>query len=73
MENNTDLLSQVSDLTPLAGLAQLQSLYCSTTQVNDLSPLAALTQLERLYCYSTKVTDFSPIQHLVDACLTVYK
>ena len=38
-------LIQVSDITFLAGLTQLQKLFLSYTHITDLSPLAGLTQL----------------------------
>ena len=49
--------TQVSDLKPLAGLAQLQSLDLSSTQVSDLSPLAALTNFEVVALAKTSVSD----------------
>ncbi|RVU21604.1 leucine-rich repeat domain-containing protein [Methylobacterium oryzihabitans] len=41
--------TQVSDLSVLAGLTSLQSLYLMNTQVSDLSPLAGLTNLQILH------------------------
>ncbi|MCA3313965.1 MAG: hypothetical protein ING06_12905 [Roseomonas sp.] len=38
----------MSDLSPIAGLQQLQTLYCGGTQVSDLSPIAGLQQLQNL-------------------------
>jgi len=56
--------TQVSDLSPLAGLSALQSLDCSSTQVSDLSPLAGLSALQSLDCSSTQVSDLSPLAGL---------
>jgi internalin A len=53
--------SNISDLSPLAGLAQLQRVDCDETQVSDLSPLAGLTQLQAVLCDQTQVSDLSPI------------
>ena len=38
--------TQVSDVTPLAGLVNLTTLYLSNTQVSDVTPLAGLVNLE---------------------------
>ena len=42
--------TDISDLSPLAGLSALQSLDCSGTQVSDLGPLAGLSALQSLDC-----------------------
>jgi internalin A len=42
--------TQVSDLSPLAGLTELQFLDCSRTQVSDLSALSSLKALQMLDC-----------------------
>jgi Leucine-rich repeat (LRR) protein len=54
----------LSDLAPLAGLAQLQALNCSFTHVADLAPLAGLHQLQTLDCWDTKVADLAPLAGL---------
>jgi internalin A len=56
--------TQVSDLSPLAGLTCLTTLNCSKTQVSDLSPLAGLTSLSVLDCSQTAVSDLSPLKGL---------
>ncbi|MCA3317227.1 MAG: hypothetical protein INF95_09290 [Roseomonas sp.] len=38
----------MSDLSPIAGLQQLQYLHCDGTKVSDLSPIAGLQQLRNL-------------------------
>jgi len=43
----------VADLSPLRGLAALQSLYLSGTRVADLSPLAGLVELRHVSLPST--------------------
>ena len=56
--------TQVSDLSPLAGLTNLRYLYLSRTQVSDLRPLAGLTRLRYLYLSGTQVEDLSPLAGL---------
>jgi hypothetical protein len=46
--------TQVSDLSPLAGLTSLRSLNCSGTEVSDLGPLSGLTALQSLDCSYTQ-------------------
>ena len=58
--------TQVSDLSPLAALHQLEVLELNNTPVSDLSPLAALHQLERLELHNTQVSDYSPLAHLTE-------
>ena len=48
--------TQVSDLTPLAGLTKMQWLYVQDTQVTDLTPLAGMTRMEFLLLKGTKVS-----------------
>ena len=47
--------TQVVDLSPLAGLTNLEVLDLCDTQVVDLSPLAGLTNLEVLNLRNTQV------------------
>jgi internalin A len=54
----------VSDLRPLAGLAELTRLTMSASSVRDLSPLRGLTKLEILDVRTTKVTDIAPLMDL---------
>ena len=42
-------VTDLTDLTPLAGLSGLQSLDLSSTQVSDLTPLAGLSGLKELW------------------------
>ena len=44
-KNVTRRAKQVSDVSPLAGLTALQSLYLDGTQVSDVSPLAHIRDL----------------------------
>ena len=56
--------AQVSDLSPLAGLSNLEWLYLGETEVSDLSPLAGLKKLNAIDLESTEVTDLSPLAGL---------
>ncbi|MEP1614500.1 MAG: leucine-rich repeat domain-containing protein, partial [Roseobacter sp.] len=56
--------TQVTDLTPLAGLKSLQSITCHNTQVTDLTPLAGLKSLQSIHCGATQVTDLTPLAGL---------
>ena len=55
---------ELADLTPLAGLTQLQQLYCYDTQASDLTPLAGLTHLQYLNCTETQISDLTPLAGL---------
>ncbi|MEO0370390.1 MAG: leucine-rich repeat domain-containing protein [Pseudomonadota bacterium] len=57
--------TQVADITPLQGLAQLQALSLVNTQVADITPLQGLTQLQTLSLANTQVADITPLQGLM--------
>ena len=52
------------DLSPLAGLTSLRTLYLAQNQLVDLSPLAGLTMLKNLYLSENQLVDLSPLQGL---------
>ncbi len=56
--------TEVTDLSPLAGLTGLTTLKLGNTPVTDLSPLAGLTGLWWLDLSGTPVTDLSPLSGL---------
>jgi hypothetical protein len=56
--------TQVSDLTPLAGLSALQELNISGTRVSDLAPLADLSALRTLDVSETEASDLTPLANL---------
>ena len=58
--------TQVTDLTPLENLTELESLLLSDTQVTDLTPLATLTNLNWVYINKTPVTDLTPLTSLTN-------
>lgn len=53
-----------SDLSPIAGLTQLESLRASINQVSDLKPLEGMTKLDRLDLGRTQVKDLKPLAKL---------
>ena len=62
-----DLLdNRISDLSPLAGLTKLESLWLSDNHVSDLSPLAGLTNLEKMYLGGNQISDLSPLAGLTN-------
>ncbi len=56
----------ISDLSPLANLANLEVLYLRENQIVDLSPLAKLVNLEKLYLDSNEIIDLSPLTKLLN-------
>ena len=57
---------EVSDLSPLASLTNLEYLHLNETAVSDLSPLASLTNLKGLDLSDTPVSDLSPLASLTN-------
>lgn len=58
--------TDISDLSPLIGMTNLQFLNCSNTQVSNLAPLSGLTNLQFLYCAELQINDLSPLASLVN-------
>ena len=56
--------SQIDDLSPLAGLGQLQVMVLDNNQVTDLTPLSGLTNLVSLNLAKNQITDLAPLQKL---------
>ena len=54
----------ISDLTPLAGLTSLTSLYLVDNQISDLTPLAGLTNLTDLTLQANQIKDVAPLGSL---------
>lgn len=54
----------IADLSPLAGMSELRSLWISDNVISDLSPLANLQQLEWLNIGRNMITDVSPLAGL---------
>ena len=58
--------TQVSDVSPLSGLINLQRLYFGETKVRDVSPLSGLINLQKLYLTFIQVRDVSPLSGLIN-------
>ena len=59
--------SEVSDLTPLAGLENLESLSIVKSKVSDITPLAGLKNLRVLKLYDNhRISDITPLAGLVN-------
>ena len=61
-----DIGNQVSDLSPIAGLTNLQYLFLDSNQVSDLSPLAGLINLRELLINRNPISDLSPLRGLTN-------
>ena len=58
--------NQVSDLSPIAGLINLQKLWISNNPISDLTPVSGLTNLTDLVLNRTLVSDLSPVSGLTN-------
>ena len=56
--------NQVSDLSPIAGLINLERLYLDSNPISDISILKGLTNLEELWMDDTSISDLSPLAGL---------
>ena len=61
MRNN-----EVSDLSPIAGLAELRELWASGNPISDLSPVRGLINLTHLDVERCQVSDISPVRGLIN-------
>ena len=58
--------TEVSDLTPLAGLENLRVLKLFANRITDITPLAGLINLEVLELQDNQIVDISPLKGLVN-------
>ena len=58
--------SEVSDLTPLAGLENLRVLKLYSNRISDITPLTGLINLEVLELQENQIVDISPLKGLVN-------
>ncbi len=58
--------NEISDLTPLAGLTQLEDLKLPNNQISDLSALAGLAGLYGLYLPNNQISDLSALAGLAE-------
>ena len=56
--------NQIADLTPLASLKNLTSLYLGRNQIVDLTPLASLKNLTHLSLWQNQIADLTPLASL---------
>ena len=57
--------SEISDLTPLAGLENLEFLDIFSSEVSDLTPLAGLENLRDLKLSNNRISDLTPLAGLI--------
>ena len=59
--------SPLTDLSPIAGLTRLDTIYMWATPVSDLTPLRNLKRLRRLHAsYGHQIVDISPLASLTE-------
>ncbi len=58
--------SQLSDITPLANLTNLENLIIAYSQVSNITPLANLTNLENLIITYSQVSNITPLANLTN-------
>ena len=56
--------NQISDVTPLSDLNQLERLYLYNNQINNIAPLSGLNQLTELYLGGNQISDIAPLSGL---------
>ncbi|TGD19832.1 MucBP domain-containing protein [Levilactobacillus suantsaiihabitans] len=56
---STMVFGDITDISPLAGLKQLEYVDLSGNRISDLTPLAGLTNIKELYLAYNQITDFS--------------
>jgi len=57
-------ITDLKDISPLSGLANLKTINLGGTAVDDLAPLSGLKKLEKLTLSGTQVSDISPLWNL---------
>lgn len=58
--------NQISDISPLTGLSNLEILVLGDNQIIDISPLTNLTNLELLHLADNQISDIGPISGLTN-------
>jgi len=58
--------NEITDLSPLSGLANLTQLLLWQNNISDLSPLSGLVNLTQLVLRENNITDLSPLSSLVN-------
>jgi Leucine-rich repeat (LRR) protein len=57
---------QITDISALDGLVDLEYLFLGLTQVSDISPLTSLTKLRDLRLWNTRINDISALSGLIN-------
>ena len=68
-ENTTNFYlndAKLSDLTPLAGLTNIEYLYLGNNNISDLTPLKGLTNLRTLSLGYNNISDLTPLAGLTN-------
>ena len=58
--------NEITDVSPLVGLTNLEELSLDGNQITEISPLAGLTKLEHLWIRDNKISDLSPLAGLTN-------
>jgi Leucine-rich repeat (LRR) protein len=58
--------NQFTDMTPLAGLINLEELTLGLNNINDISLLAGLVNLIVIDLYQNQISDISPLANMVN-------
>ena len=58
--------NNISDITPLAGLTNLTTLWLTHNNISDLTPLAGLTNLTTLWLAGNNTSDLTPLAGLTN-------
>lgn len=56
--------NEIADLSPIANLGRLRTLYLSDNAVSDLTPLLRLRNLKTLYLENNRVSDLSALENI---------
>eukprot|EP01050_Picozoa_sp_SAG11_P035399 SAG11_NODE_12962_length_676_cov_34.464471_1_plen_191_part_01 len=59
------IVSDITDITPLSALVNLQKLYANDNQISDITPLSALVNLQILVLDNNQISDITPLSALV--------
>ena len=58
--------TEITDISALSGLTNLEDLSLNYTEITDVSGLSGLTNLEHLGLSDTSVSDYSPVEFVPD-------
>ena len=64
--------NQISDISAISGLTNLQMLYLGNNQISDISAVSGLTKLTGLYLYNNQISDISAVSNLTNLQIVLY-